>query len=198
MAKHKRSTLFDVERTDSYWGYALEGNRDALIDSAEVCPEWMEFGSDKDHRGRTVRTRKLCRLDRRKVTIKDIGRGRFDVRVFFTADEAGQQRRLHEESVRREAEERYEQGRKEREPKTRDEFRWRADEIVDFAFRYIQHYIGEGEGGFRFDTATAEECAKARTTLVGAMKHGRVIDDGRERRPALRLIRCGDMPAPEA
>ncbi|WP_341929352.1 hypothetical protein [Methyloversatilis discipulorum] len=198
MAKNERSTRPGIERTTSYWGYCLTGTGDALAQSGEVQRDWLSFGFDKDDRGRTVRTRTLTRIDRRQVTIKDIGRGRFDVRVFFTAEEADQQRRLHEESVRREAEERYEQGRKEREPKTQVEFRARAEEIVEFAFRYILHYVGQGEGGFRFDTATAEECAKARMVLVGAVKHGRLIDDRKEQRPALRLIRCGDMSAPAA
>lgn len=198
MAKRERSTRPDIERTTSYWGYCLTGTGDALAQSGEVQRDWLSFGFDKDDRGRTVRTRTLTRLDRRQVTIKDIGRGRFDVRVFFTAEEADQQRRLHEESVRREAEERYEQGRKEREPKTRDEFRARAEEMVEFAFRCILHYVGQGEGGIRFDTATVEECAKARMVLVGAVKHGRVIDDGKGRRPALRLIGCSDMSAPTA
>lgn len=35
-------------------------------------------------------------------------------------------------------------------------------------------------------------------TLVGAVKHGRVIDDGKEQRAALRLISCADMSAPAA
>lgn len=198
MAENKRSTRPNLARTASYWGYVLTGTSDALVQSGEVQPEWLSFGTDKDDRGRIVRTRLLTRIDRRKVKVKDVGRGRLSAWVYFTEEEVEQQRQSHEESARREADERYEEGRKAREPKTRDEFRCRAEEIVDFAFRYIQHYVGQGEGGFRFDTATAEECAKARMTLVGAVKHGRVIADGKGQRPALRLIRGGDMSAPAA
>lgn len=198
MAENKRSTRPDIERTTSYWGYVVSGAAEAVVQSGEVQREWLSFGADRDDRGRTVRTRLLTRIDRRKVKIKDVGRGRFDVWVYFTDEEAKQQLRLQEESVRREAEERREREREAREPKTRNEFRCHAEEVIDFAFRYIQHYVGHGEGGFRFDTATAEECAKARNTLVGAVKHGRVIDDGKGQRPALRLIRCGDVSAPTA
>lgn len=191
MAKNERSTRPDIERTTSYWGYCLTGTGDALAQSGEVQPDWLLFGLDKDDRGRTVRTRTLTRLDRRKVTIKDIGRGRFDVRVFFTADEADQQRRLHEESVKREAEERYEQGRREREPRTEGDFRARAEELIDFAFRFAQSYVGQGEGRFHFDTATFDACVKARFAVVTAMKKGRVISRRKSQRPALQIISGG-------
>lgn len=194
MAENKRSTRPDIERTTSYWGYCLTGTGDALAQTGEVQHDWLSFGSDKDDRGRTVRTRTLTRLDRRKVTIKDIGRGRFEVRVFFTADEADQQRRLHEESIRREAEERYEQGRKEREPKTPDEFRARAVEIVDFALRFAQGYVGQGEGGFYFDTSTFDACVKARLAIATAMQRGRVLSKSKNQRPALQMIFGGGRP----
>lgn len=193
MAENKRSTRPDIERITSYWGYVLTGTGDALVQSDEVQHDWLLFGFDKDDRGRTVRTRALTRLDRRHVTIKDIGRGRFDVHVSFTVEEAEQRRRVHEERLRREAEERYEQERKQKEPKTEGEFRARAEEVIDFAFRLIQNYVGQGEGGFRFDTATFDECVKARLAVAAAVKHGRVITDGTAERPVLQLVRGGHV-----
>ena len=188
MAENKRSTRPDIERTTGYWGYVLTGTSDALVQSGEVPPDWLLFGFDKDGRGRTVRTRTLTCLDRRHVTIKDIGRGRFEVWVRFTEEEAVEQLRLCDEKRRCEAEERYNREKKEREPKTKSEFRARAEEVVDFAFRLIQNYVGQGEGGFRFDTTAFDECVKARLAVAAAVKYGVVVTDGTAERPVLQLV----------
>lgn len=193
MAVKKRSTQSPLERTESWDGgcYYLEGRQEDLIQSGEVFPEWLEFGTDKDDRGRCVRTRILSRIDRRRIKITEIGKERFRVRVDLTRKEAKARYREMEEQRELERAEEAEQERRARLPKTEEEYRARTMEFAGYLAKFIDgHVCGTGDG-FRFDTKTYESCVTAYRTIENAIRGGRIISEKRQVRLGLSVIPGG-------
>lgn len=193
MAVKKRSTRSPLERTESWDGgcYYLEGRRGDLIQSGEVLPEWLEFGIDKDERGRCVRTRILSRIDRRRIKITDIGGERFKICVRLTPEEAKARYREMEELRELERAKEAEKEHQARLPKTEDEYRARTLEFAGYLARFIDGYVCGTGDGFRFDTKTYESCVAAYRTIENAIREGRIISREQQGRPGLRVIHGG-------
>lgn len=191
MAEAKRSIRTSMRRLDCDWGYVLEGTADQLIQSGEVWPDWLEFGSDVNARGQTVRTRVLSRLDGREVKITSSGRDWFNVRVTWTAAEIVARRAELETQRQQEANARQEQERLQRLPKSDEEYRARVLEYAGYLAHFIDGFLREGRDGYRFDIATYEVSISAYRSMEAAIRRGRIISESKTARPALRLISSG-------
>jgi hypothetical protein len=193
MAVKKRSTPSPLRRSESWNGgcYYLEGGQEDLIQSGEVLAEWLEFGAEKDDRGRCVRTRILSRTDRRLLKITDIGKGRFKVRVNLTHEEAMARYRTIEEQRESERATEAEKERQARLPKTEDEYRERVIGYAGSLAGLIDGFLREGRDGYRFDIATYDACMSAYRSMEAAIRRGRVISKSKAAWPVMRLISGG-------
>lgn len=191
MAEAKSSTRRLMRRLDCDWGYVLEGTADQLIQSGEVFPDWLEFGSDVNARGQTVRTRVLSRLDGRELKITSSGRDWFSVRASWTAAEIVARRAEVETQRQQEASARQEQERLQRQPKSDEEYRARVLEYAGYLTGFIDGFLREGRDGYRFDTSTYDSCMSAYRAMAAAIHRGRIISESKTARPALRLISGG-------
>ncbi len=76
-----------VTRTDCFWGYYLEGTRDALMKAGLAEPEWFADGTERNAHGRVVRTKYFKHAGRDCECVMEQRKGWYHLRFIYTPTE---------------------------------------------------------------------------------------------------------------
>jgi hypothetical protein len=82
-----------VTRDDYWWGYRLEGRKEALLAASVAKPEWFPDGLRRNKRGQIIRQRKFTHNGER-MECQQVSRLRFCVVVRYAEEESERRRAL--------------------------------------------------------------------------------------------------------
>jgi hypothetical protein len=155
-----------VTREEYFWGYILEGSKEALLRSGSARKQWFATGRRRDSRGRVVRTI-YVEHEGRQVRCTDIGHGYYSVTFRFSESERVQREQDHQE--RSDAE---------RGPKSAEEFRKQCDTVAGwnlFAVHKLAGYKAGKHVRFRYDDETLEAIHIEAAKILDLVRNGRIL-----------------------
>jgi len=165
-----------VWRTDCpVWGYYLVGSRDALISAGLAQADWLQDGTERDKRGRAVRSKRQIVNGRRiSTTMHNDKRQTYTVDVGFTEAELAARENLEAAAEM--------QRQIDIMPKSAEAYRKSTIDMLD---RFTAAVIGVASDtsfdGYRLHPETISELQRLAGHMVNAIEIGEVIFDRKAR-----------------
>lgn len=185
MAEPDRSIVAPgVTRTDCFWGYFLEGRKDALLRAELAREDWFPTG-DRDKRGRVTRSSHV-KHQGREVEVSCRGKcsvGRYYVSVRYTARDLQSKElaKAHAEAQRKLADL----------PQDAEVFRARCIDLMERLVHAFTSTHSTGEyTGWRLHAETLDEIERIGGHLRNAIETGKILFDPAARRAAETRIKA--------
>jgi len=175
-----------VAREDHWWGYVLEGARDALISTGLAKPEWFADGIARNKYGKVIRSIDH-EVDGRKAQTRMLPkRGIYIVRVSYTT----QEKDARERREKLDAGLRQERDRIAALPKSADDYRARREEGVRMLLNAARDILVADHGGYRFDKSVDEVFDEAFDDLIDELRTRSVLYSAKGREAEIQRIKA--------
>ena len=185
MSYEPRTVAAGVTRTDCLWGHIWKGTAEALLAAGVVQGDWLADGSERDKRGRVVRSKQIARAG---STFKV---RRTSSRQYQVEEHYGEGERLERERrLKFEKELRDQAKLLASMPASHRQFR---EQLAAYLARHLAspvQNIARRFGGYRYSPQALAEIVEARDELLRALLQGETLFSAKARAAEIVEIRA--------